>query len=121
MTRRSETLMSLAAGVVAGTVVLAGLLGPSFEPQPAADAALAGTHLAQAVFVSIEGEPGAPIYAPNPTNRLLGTARSAQAHRLWTVDDWRCPRTPAVDTVTLAPRRIASAQLELSTRLPDRL
>jgi hypothetical protein len=112
--------MSLAAGVVAGTVVLAGLLGSPFGPQPSAGAALADAQLAHAVFVSVEGEPGAPIFGPTPANRALGNARSAHANLRWTVEDWRCPRTPVVDAVTLTPRRIAPAQLELSTRLPDR-
>ena len=119
MTRLTETLISLALGVLAGVVVLAGLFGGPPAPLMATHGAAMDAAPVPAVFLAPEAEQAAPGSAPNAPFVTLDPPRTAGARPRWAVADWRCARPPAIDSFGLGPWRLASTQLELSTRLPE--
>ena len=117
MNRTVETLMSLAIGVLAGAVVLAGLFGGASAPTLATHGS--AMDAAPVMFLTHVDEPGALGSAPHAAFKTVDTPRKARANLRWMVQDGRCARPPAIDAFEFDPLRLAATRLELSTRLPQ--
>ena len=119
MNRRTETVVSLAIGVLAGSAVLVGLATAPFESQPPTPGAVSRTQPMPALFLSIEADQGSTVFSQGMAPPALGTPRAGQARLHWTVQDWRCARSPSIESLDLMPWRLTPARLELSTRVPE--